>query len=70
MNIPLFLIGLDGAGKAIVLDRLVDPQGDIEAQNKSIKDYMDGTYRGIKPENQRSGTLPDSPPEILIGARG
>lgn len=69
MNIPLFLIGLDGTNKAIVLDRIVDPVGDIAAQNTSIKDYMDGTYRGIKPNNQRTGPLPDNAPDILIGAR-
>ena len=69
MNIPLFLIGLDGENKAIVLDRLVDPQGNIAAQNTSIKDYMDGTYRGIKPDNQRTGPLPESAPDILIGSR-
>jgi len=69
MNIPLFLIGLDGTDKAIVLDRLVDPEGDIAAQNKSIKHYMDGTYRGIKPQNQSLSPLPDSPPNVLIGAR-
>jgi len=68
-GIPLFLIGLHGPTKSIVLDRLVDPVGDIAKQNKSIKDYMDGTYRGIKPSNQRLGPLPDGPPDILIGAR-
>jgi len=68
-GIPLFLIGLHGPTKSIVLDRLVDPVGDVAKQNKSIQDYMDGTYRGIKPKNQRLGPLPDGPPDILIGAR-
>jgi len=68
-DIPLFLIGLHGPTKSIILDRLVDPVGDIAVQNKSIQDYMDGTYRGIKPDNQRIGPLPDGPPDELIGAR-
>ena len=68
-GIPLFLIGIHGPTKSLVLDQLVDASGDIKAQNTSIKDYMDATYRGIKPENQRSGPLPDTPPAILIGAR-
>ncbi len=68
-NMPLFLIGIDGTNKSLVLDRLVDASGDIKTQNTSIKDYMDGTYRAIKPDQQRPGPLPDAPPEILIGAR-
>ena len=68
-DIPLFLIGIHGPTKSLVLDQLVDASGDIKAQNTSIKDYMDATYRGIKPENQRSGPLPVTPPDVLIGAR-
>lgn len=68
-DIPLFLIGLNEPTKSIVLDRLVDPVGDVKLQNKSIQDYIDGTYRGIKPSNQRIGPLPDGPPNVLIGAR-
>jgi len=68
-NMPIFLIGVHGPTKSIVLDRLVDPVGDIAKQNKSIQNYMDATYRGIKPDNQRLGPLPDAPPKILIGAR-
>jgi len=69
LNIPLFLIGLHAPTQSIILDRLVDRIGDIDAQNRSIKDYMDGTYRGIKPNNQRLGDLPDGPPGSVIGAR-
>ena len=68
-DIPLFLIGIHGPTKTLVLDQLVDASGDIKAQNISIKDYMDATYRGIRPNNQRKGPLPDTPPDILIGAR-
>ena len=68
-DIPLFLIGIHGPTKSLVLDQLVDASGDINIQNKSIKDYMDATYRVIRPNNQRTGPLPDIPPNILIGAR-
>jgi len=68
-DMPIFLIGVDGSRKSIVLDRLVDPLGDIATQNKSIQDYMDATYVGIKPSNQRLGPIPEAPPDILIGAR-
>lgn len=69
LQIPLFLIGLHAPTKSIILDQLVDAANDIKKQNKSIKDYMDGTYIGIKPDNQRIGPLPDGPPDVLIGAR-
>jgi len=69
-NVPMLIIGLHAPTKSIILDRLVDPFGDIDVQNKSIKDYIDGNYRGIKPENQRKGALPETAPETVIGARG
>ncbi len=68
-DVPLFIIGLNGATKSIVLDQLIDATGPIPQQNKSIKDYIDGTYRGIKPNNQRTGSLPGTAPETLIGAQ-
>lgn len=68
-EIPIFLIGLHSPTKSIVLDRLVDPIGSIPKQNKSIQHYMDATYLGIIPSNQRIGPLPEAPPDILIGAR-
>jgi 1-acyl-sn-glycerol-3-phosphate acyltransferase len=66
---PMLIIGLHAPTKSIILDRLVDPDGDIDIQNKSIKDYIDGNYRGIKPENQRHSALPETAPETVIGAR-
>lgn len=68
-NTPMFIIGLDGRKKAIVLDQLIDAEGPIAEQNTSIKDYVDGTYRGIKPANQRPGPLLEYAPEVLIGKR-
>lgn len=68
-QVPLFIIGLHAPTKSIILDRLIDPVGDIDIQNKSIKDYIDGHYRGIKPENQSNSPLPEIAPETVIGAR-
>ncbi len=67
---PLFIIGLHATTKSIVLDQIIDATGPIDAQNKSIKDYVDGTYRGIKPTNQRPGPQLEHAPEVLIGKRG
>lgn len=69
-KVPLFIIGLHAPTKSIMLDQLIDPVGKVAVQNKSIKDYIDGNYRGIKPQNQRKGELPAVAPESVIGARG
>jgi len=69
-QVPLFIIGLHAPTKSIVLDQLIDPLGKVGTQNTSIKDYIDGNYRGIKPENQRKGEFPETAPETVIGARG
>jgi len=53
-NVPMLIIGLHAPTKSIILDRLVDPFGDIDVQNKSIKDYIDGNYRGIKDGTRNS----------------
>ena len=47
---PLFIVGLDSVNKRIVLDKLWDPTGEIDAENAAIKDYMYSTYVGINPE--------------------
>lgn len=51
-KVPVFIIGLDGINKKVVLDKLWDLTGDIEADNENIKNYVHTTYRGINPENQ------------------
>ncbi len=68
LDIPIFIIALNGQTKTIVLDKIITSTGKIKAQNKSIKDYIDGTYRGIKPENQRPGELPKEFLGPIIGA--
>ncbi len=51
-KVPVFIIGLDGINKKVVLDKLWELTGDIEVDNENIKNYVHTTYRGINPENQ------------------
>ena len=51
-NVPVFIIGLHGPTKEVVLDRLADLTGDIDADNRAIRDYFYTKFRGIRPENQ------------------
>lgn len=50
-GVPVFVIGLDGVGKRVVLDRLWPLTFDTEIDNRKIKAYYDKTYTGIRPEN-------------------
>ncbi len=51
-GVPVFLAAFDGKRKCVVLDRLFDLTGDLEADNRSIKAYVDATWTGIHPEKQ------------------
>jgi len=48
-KVPVFLIGIDGPGKTVVVDRLWPLTGDIEVDNRDIKAYYDANYKGIRP---------------------
>jgi len=50
VGVPLFIVGIDSVNKRVVLDRLWDPAGEIEAENAAIKDYIESHYVGINPE--------------------
>lgn len=50
-NVPVFLIGLDGTNKTVVLDKIFELSGDIEKDNAAIKAHMDARYDGVNPEN-------------------
>ena len=50
-KVPVFIIGLNGPTKEIVLDKVVDLSYDMEADNKMIKAYVDGKFIGVRPEN-------------------
>ena len=49
-KVPVFLIGIDGPAKTVVVDRLWPLTGDIEVDNRDIKAYYDANYTGIRPE--------------------
>ena len=51
-GVPVFICAFDGPGKRVVLDKLMELTGDLEADNSAIKAYVDATWTGINPENQ------------------
>ena len=50
VGVPLFIVGLDSVNKRVVLDRLWEPTGEIDAENAAIKNYIESHYVGINPE--------------------
>ena len=51
-NIPVFIRAFDGPNKHVVLDRLFPLQGNMKADAKAIKAYVDDTWNGVHPERQ------------------
>jgi len=51
-NVPVFICAFDGPNKRVVLDRLMELSGDMEADNRRIKDYVDTHWIGVNPHNQ------------------
>ena len=49
-NTPVFIVGVDGRGKTVTLDKIWELTGDIEADNAAIKSYIETTYSGVNPE--------------------
>ena len=52
-NVPVFICAFDGPNKHIVLDRLFPLTGNMKADAKAIKDYIDETWTGLHPERQK-----------------
>lgn len=50
-DVPVFIIGINQPTKEIVLDRIWELTGDIEADNRAIKAYIDKNFTGINPKN-------------------
>jgi len=48
VGVPLFIVGIDSLKKRVVLDRLWEPTGDIDADNAAIKSYIESHYTGIR----------------------
>lgn len=51
-NVPVFICAFDGPNKQVVLDREFPLTGDIDADAKAIKDYVDATWIAVNPQNQ------------------
>jgi len=50
-NVPVFIVGINGKTKEIVLDKIWDLTYDTDIDNRKIKAYYDKTFTGIRPEN-------------------
>lgn len=50
-GVPIFVVGLNGTTKEIILDKVWNLTFDTEIDNRKIKTYYDNTFKGIKPEN-------------------
>lgn len=50
-NVPIFVVGIHGPTKEVVLDKVWPLTYDTEKDNRAIKRYYDKTFTGIKPEN-------------------
>jgi 1-acyl-sn-glycerol-3-phosphate acyltransferase len=50
VGVPLFIVGIDSLNKRVILDKLWEPKGEIDAENTAIKTYIESNYVGINPE--------------------
>lgn len=51
-DVPIFMAGLDGANKQIILDKIVTPSGTLREQATELKDYVDTNFTGVNPKKQ------------------
>lgn len=49
-NVPIFVVGLNGTTKEVILDKLWPLTYDTEKDNRAIKRYYDKTFIGVNPE--------------------
>jgi len=52
-DVPVFICAFDGPKKHVVLDRLFPLSGDLKTDNAAIKKYVDETWTGVNPQNQK-----------------
>lgn len=50
-NVPVFIIGLRGHDKTVVLDKIFELSGDIDKDNAMIKSYVNANFDGVNPKN-------------------
>jgi len=51
-EVPVFIIGLNGATKEVVLDKIVPLTFNLEEDNRLIKEYIDERYSGVRSDNK------------------
>ncbi len=51
-DVPIFMAGLDGAKKQIILDKIVSPSGSYREQAAAVKEYVDANFVGVNPKKQ------------------
>ncbi len=51
-NVPVFVIGINGGTKEILLTKLWDLTGDLETDNEAIRAFCAENFVGIKPARQ------------------
>ncbi len=51
-NVPIFVIGINGGTKEVILDKIWDCTGaNNDEDNEAIKAYYDNNFIGVNPEN-------------------
>ena len=50
-NIPVFVVGVDSVTRTLYFDQFMDLTGDIDEDNRQIRDFVRSKYTGFKPEN-------------------
>lgn len=50
-NIPVFVVGVDSVTRTLYFDQFMNLTGDIDEDNRQIRDFVRSKYTGFKPEN-------------------
>jgi len=50
-KIPVFVVGVNSVTKTLVFDQFMDLTGDIDEDNRRIRDFVRSKYTGLKPQN-------------------
>jgi len=50
-GVPIFVVGVDSVTRTLVFNKFVELSGDIDVDNRLIRDFVRNHYTGFKPEN-------------------
>jgi len=50
-GIPVFVVGVDSVSRTLVFDQFMDLTGDIDIDNRNIREFVRRKYTGLKPKN-------------------